>query len=216
VCVAYFEDHPVTGEIFEWKKIDDLLNERKIFGIRLSHRSSSEQQFLQSYSVRIQPLNQNFAIAALGAKYRSPQVMSAHLPWTGVEIEIENPLQNKAIVQDFEKSLPPGYRPLLTTESRSWDRSVIFHEEVSGEFLLQKVAAELKINLAPPGLETRLETLNLCRWKNPRLLQDWWDQLPSEEQLQRTLLISADVLQKHSGPILKLLQQIPVLGKIQF
>jgi hypothetical protein len=216
VCVVYFEDHPVTGEIFDWQPLDQILNDRKIYGVRISHSSALNTIPIQNYSVRVQPLNSEFAVAALGLKYRSPQVLSGYLPWTGVQVKVDFVEENEQVIRSFESQLPDGYQPLLEKVSRRFDRSLIFHEYLSGEFVLQELAQHLGLKLAEPGLENRLETLNLCRWKNPRLLQDWWDQAPQDEKLQRCLVISADIVKQFGASILKKLVQLPEAGKFQF
>jgi len=112
--------------------------------------------------------------------------------------------------------LPQGYEPLLKTQQRLWDRSLICHADLSGEFALQQLAKALEINLSAPGKEERLETLNLCRWNNPRLLQDWWDAAPEEAKIQRTLILSVELLRAHSKKILQTLSILPAAGRIEF
>ncbi|HEY8270180.1 MAG TPA: hypothetical protein VIG33_04780, partial [Pseudobdellovibrionaceae bacterium] len=35
--VLFSEDHPVTGELYDYDHLDELLNEKKIFAFRISH-----------------------------------------------------------------------------------------------------------------------------------------------------------------------------------
>ncbi len=199
--VIYSEDHPVTGEIYDVEELDHLLNEKKIFSLRISHQNHLYKPVeILPYTVRICGYHPSAAIAFVGSKYKAPATMSALLAWdgenftAGIQSVIKKSKEDENLILQFERNLPSGFQVFKPTGKRSFDRSLIYSLEASGEALQKNIASQMKINLQKPGWESLIETTHLCRWGGVGTYQSWWDQRPSEEILRGLLVLSLDVV----------------------
>lgn len=200
--VLFSEDHPVTGEKYAWDEMDQLLNEKRIFSIRVSHNTHFfEQQEIRPYSLRVCSFSNNFAVSFCGNKFKSPPLTAPSSYWGAPElkksiVDLERKRkENKELIQKFESNLPAGFEAFLKTENRIYDRSVIFSKEVNGEAIQQYLNSALKLPSVTPGSDALIETTSLCRWGGTKGFEDWWEPLPNPQILRGMMILDVKVLE---------------------
>lgn len=203
--VILCEDHAVTGELYPIDDAEKLLNEKRIFCFKVSHSNHLYRDVsLQPYSVRICSYTPHVCVAMVGNRLKAPALTAPYLDWKkeaflqSLKQCRSTSFENQIAVEKIERNLPQGYLPLLTTQSRSFDRALIYSKEAGGECLQRSLASALKISLREPGWETVLETTHLCRWGGTRSYETWWNSRPEESILRGLLILSVEVLE-HPG-----------------
>lgn len=216
--VMLAEDHPVTGEYFDWDEIDQKLNEKRIFCIRISHqRHFFQPSEVRPYSVQVRSFAPDVAVAVCGSKFRVPPLIVQHLCWKkeaffeGLQFALRGQKENKQLIQNFEQNLPPGLLPYFKHDKRSFDRAAIFSATLSGE-ALRSYLLQGTFSSREPGWEQQVETTNLCRWGSPKLYQDWWEPRPSDDVLRGLLIINSEFLAKGdlSGQLMEALKDCQI------
>lgn len=201
--VLWNEDHPVTGSFTYNDEIDAILNEKRIFSIRVSHSAFlTRAQEVRPYSVRLCSITPTLSLAVCGSKFRGPPLAANRMFWQGstilqeIEKAIQVPGEDRTLVEQFESAVggPTSFRPLLSAGDRLYDRAVVYHPGINAE----AVYAELGdlTQKASPMFESGLEILNQCRWRPAPHLRTWWDPMPSEEVIRGLMLFSLPIL-KH-------------------
>lgn len=200
--VIYCEDHPVTGELYEMDELDLLLNEKKIFSLRVSHQNHLYRNIeIRPYTVRICGYHPQAAIALLGSKFKSPSTVAPLQFWdpenfiAGIQAIQKSSKEDSALVKKFESSLPEGYSALKLNGNRCFDRSLIYSNDIAGEALQTSLASKLKVSLQRPGWERNIETTHLCRWGGVSTYQSWWEKRPSDQILRNMLILSLPILE---------------------
>jgi hypothetical protein len=179
--------------------------------LRISHNSHLYQRIeVKPYSVRICSYQGKAAVAILGTKLRSPPLMAQSMDWTREEflklvIDSAIDIQDKKLVQEFEKNLPGSYQSYLKTENRIYDRALFYNPEITGEALQQFLKKELKQPLLAAGLEREIETTHLCRWGGTVSYDHWWKPTPAPEVLRGLMVISCELIKKY--PLKALLEK---------
>lgn len=209
IFVLLAEDHPVTGELYNYERLDELLNEKKIFSFRISHfRHQYEKAPLRPYSVRICYLNNDLAVALCGERYKTPALMAPQMSWNPSQVietvrKIHVSPQDKGLVENFEKSFADVAVPWFSAPaSRLYDRVLLKFPEVSAEALLQRLFDHLQVD-SSKYYET-LDTTNLCRWQHFKTFAGWWEPKPSTEDLASLLVIDSGwLVTKDFAKILK-------------
>jgi len=204
--VLFASDHPVTGEISNWRELDRLVNEKKMQTIRVSHTdwlhdiSSGAVASLEpaANSATILSVTPDLALAICGAKFRAPPLIAPNLYWEPAAVHkdlkavIEQYQENKAAILAFEKDLPQNWQAFFQHESRLFDRAVIYNPTVNSEAIAHELSERLKLSLPAPGFSTPVEAGNLCRWGGVGLYDDWWESKPRADILRGLLLISCN------------------------
>jgi hypothetical protein len=189
--VLHQTDHPISGEIYSSEFLDNALNERKIFSVRISHQPSSLDQLqVGPYSAHIQIVSERLSLVILGSKCKFPMLFSSHqspavLSPQILETEFQKYKSNEIgsdKVSSFETQLGPNFFAPFSKISQRRSGSMVFGcQGINGDFL----AHELK--KAIPDLEVK--TLSRCFWKAPLSYKDWWDAAPSDEVLNQLIVI---------------------------
>lgn len=202
------EDHPVTGEIYDWDPIDAILNEKKIFSIRLSHFNHFRgNENLRPYSVRINSLSQKLSVVVGGNKFKSPPLISHKMHWdvekTSTEIQklLSAFTEDQSVVEAFEKKIQAdssmGLQVLPIAGQRVWDRSLIFSAAINGEALENYLFHPKYGRFAnPPGAEYEFESTSLCRWGGISLFENWWENKPAVEVLRGMVILSVESMKR--------------------
>lgn len=191
ICLVLFpEDHPVTAELYSWQKLDQLLNDKKVFSLRVSHQAHWFQKTeLLSYSARFCSVDHDLTITHSGTRVRPPALIAPFMAWSEesivekIKLKKSQQAENKALVENFEAHLPQGFQALLATENRIFDRALIYNLNLNGEALLKSLPQQWQ-----------LETTSLCYHGGLGLFDDWWQPRPSDEVLRGLLLIGAQNL----------------------
>ena len=208
--VLLAEDHPVTGELYDYDRIDELLNEKKIFCFRISHfKHLYEKNPVRPYSVRICFLNNDCAVAVCGERYKSPPLMAPQMNWNPAQViqqisRIHTSHQDKMQVEAFEDSFRELAEPWFKSKStpRLYDRVLLKFTDVSGELMLQRLFDTL--NVDPSLYYETIDTTNLCRWNHFKTFAGWWEPIPSAEDLSALVVIDSGwIVTKDFAKILK-------------
>lgn len=199
VFVLFSEDHPVTGELYSYDHLDELLNEKKIYSFRISHfRHFYEKVSLRPYSVRMCYLNNDFTVAFCGERYKTSPLMAPQMSWSSSECldaihKIHFSPQNQNSVESFEQSFSEIAKPWFTKPTpRLFERALLRFPEVNGEALLQRLFDHLQVD--PSKYYKTMDTTNLCRWHHFKTFSGWWEPKPSTEDLESLLIIDSDWL----------------------
>jgi hypothetical protein len=207
--VLHAEDHPVTGELYNYDRLDELLNEKKIYSFRISHfRHHYEKTPVRPYSVRLCYLNNDLAVAFCGERYKTPALMAPQMNWNPSECleqirKIHVSPQDKSLVENFENAFPEMATPWFSPNTpRLYDRVLLKFPEVSGEALLQRLFDLLQVD--PSKYYETMDTTNLCRWHHFKTFNGWWEPKPSTEDLASLLVIDSGwLVTKDFAKILK-------------
>ncbi|WP_413290305.1 hypothetical protein [Bdellovibrio sp. HCB337] len=207
--VMFAEDHPVTGELYNYDRLDELLNEKKIFAVRISHfRHFYETAHPRPYSVRICYLNNDYAVALCGERFKTPALIAPQMNWHVAEClsvvqKIHVSPQDKALVESFEKSFSDIATPWFAQGvSRLYERVLLKFPEVSAEALLQRLYDHLQVD-SSKYYET-MDTTNLCRWHHFKTFNSWWEPKPTMDDLSSLLVIDSGwLVTKDFAKILK-------------
>lgn len=196
IFVAFAEDHPVTGELYDYDRLDELLNEKKIHSFRVSHfRHFYEKRPERPYSVRICYLNSDLALAVCGERFRTPSLMAPQMSWQPQEVsfqiqKIQASPQDAPTVLEFEKSFSTVAKPWFEKPMpRLYDRALLKFPDVNAEAILQRLFDSLQVD--PSRYYETLDTTNLCRWHNFKTFSSWWEPKPSTEDLASLLVIDS-------------------------
>lgn len=207
--VLWAEDHPVTGELYNYDRLDELLNEKKIYSFRISHfQHFYEQASLRPYSVRLCYLNNDYAVALCGERYKTPPLMAPQMNWNPLQCldmiqKIYVSPQDQKLIESFEESFSEISKPWFTRSTpRLFDRVLLKFPEVSGEALLQRLYDHLQVD--PSKYYETMDTTNLCRWHHFKTFSGWWEPKPSTEDLESLLVIDSGwLVTKDFAKILK-------------
>jgi hypothetical protein len=205
--VLWSEDHPILGTCDHQKneELDQALNDKKIFSIRVSHAAYRHHAVeMRPYSARLCSLTPNLALAVVGDRVRVTPLVAHRMAWqpqetlATVKFHLRDHQHSAELVSTFEQQCrqKTGFQPYLTTAERLYDRAVIHHPEINAEAVLQILKGQLGSPLAAPMQEWDAEIVNACRWKPAPALRSWWEPLPSEEVLRGLLILSVSVLAK--------------------
>jgi hypothetical protein len=194
--VLMAEDHPVTAELYDFDRVDELLNEKKIFSFRVSHfRHFYEKKSIRPYSVQICFLDNDYAVAVCGERYKSPALMAPQMNWDveatiAAIAKIQPSVEEEAQVKSFENSFPGMASPWFAAATpRLYDRVLLKFADVSGELMLQRLFDRLQIDRRH-YYET-MDTTNLCRWNHFKTFNGWWEPKPRPEDLSALLVIDS-------------------------
>lgn len=195
------EDHPVTGELYDVENLDLILNEKKIFHLRISHHAHLTRAIEnRPYTARICSYNPQVAVAVMGQKFKSPPLMAPGLHWevsafmTQLNKVRESAKENADLIKNFESKLPAGFQAYFQHDRRLFDRSLIFADDMGGEALQQFLATQLNVRLEKPGWEDRIETTHLCRWGGTRNYEVWWTPRPPDNVLRGMVILGLEVI----------------------
>jgi hypothetical protein len=194
--VLFAEDHPVTGETWNWDLADQALNDAKIFSIRASHSSFlSIKDPVRPYSARVCSLSENIAVVLLGARMKIPPMVSHRLSWNASDVKgalasRRSEIFDQKAVLDLENQLAQ-FRFFKDGTSRIFDRAVFSFPDVGGDALL----AELTKRWGPAAqAPSEMDTAHLCRWDSVRLYKGWWHQAPTDDQMRGLVTFSPKLL----------------------
>lgn len=207
--VLLAEDHPVTAELYNYDRLDELLNEKKIFSFRISHfRHLYEKEKVRPYSVRLCYLSPDFTMAICGERYKAPALMAPFMNWhvnhcLETISRIQPSPQDQLQVESFENFFPGMATPwFLTPTPRLYDRVLLKFSEVNGELMLQRLYDRLQIDESQ--YYQTIDTTNLCRWNHFKTFNGWWEPKPTVEDISALVVIDSGwLVTKDFAKILK-------------
>lgn len=194
--VLFCEDHPVTAELYDFDRLDQILNDRKIFSFRISHfRHLYEKETVRPYSVRICYFNNDYAIAVCGERFKSPALIAPYMNWdiskyleelTKIHVSSLDRVQVEAMEQAFLPMASPWF---TSPTNRLYDRVLLKFKDVSGELMLQRLFEKLQVEESQ--FYKTIDTTNLCRWNHYKTFTGWWDPLPATTDLASLVVIDS-------------------------
>lgn len=194
LCLHY-EDHPITGELYSWTEVDKLMNDKKIFSIRVSHfnHEKEHQQPLLPYSVRLCVLPNGMVLAILGNKFKVPVVFSNTLRRPSSQVVHDQFRKNfhideKAVIEFEKKMSGLGAEVWKYSGQRRFDRSVMCFRKINAD-LLQRHLAQVDKKYTE-----HVFTLVDCGHDFSKPLWNWWHEGPDFEQQRGLLILSAECL----------------------
>lgn len=199
--VLFSEDHPVTGEVFPFaEELDRLLNEKRIFSFRISHRTHLfGDDEVRPYTVQFRSYGPKLCVAVCGERYRTPSLMAHAMTWDPSEVlgqistAITQAAQDQELVQAFEDTIKDIGRPFFSPQSsRTWDRAVCVFPDVSGDALARRLFE--KMQLSPEEGWKHLATTNMCSWNVVKMFGHWWAPPPKTEELRGLLVVGVRML----------------------
>lgn len=195
--VLVSEDHPVTGRRFSFvNRLNELLNAKRIITIRLSHFTHHyEHSELLSYSARLCSWGNQQSVAILGERFRSPALIAHGLSWSkeGYLSKLRESFQSiepedKELILHFEsQAVQWGATPYFgVNDSRVFDRAILVFKDLNTEYLRTLLGSAFSVSEV---LSTSLCALNMTISG-----MQWWQPLPTEDELRGMLLISPTAL----------------------
>ena len=199
--VLMAEDHPVTGEVFETENLDKILNEKKIFSIRVSHaRHFQVCEEVRPASARILSYGQDLAVSVLGSRFKAQSFTAAQMGWDKTQVIHKIQRKRKRIfdqnlVETFENSFPDWKYFQSHSEAkrcRLYDRAVLVFPDINGEALVKELSQAM--SLSANSIEDMLATTSQCAWHDPVSFKGWWQPAPTSEQIRGLVVFSAEIL----------------------
>lgn len=185
------EDHPVTGELFDNDQLDHLLNEKKIFSIRVSHHKHWQQKLtsVRPHTVLICQASEDLAFAVVGSKFKSPVQMAPFFSHdlsrviSCLNLRLNSSDEASADIAKFEASLPTGFEVFPRGQSALADRSLIFHPEINAEALCHELASLC-------SLRTGMDVIPLNGCAQGFTDWDWWEGRPQGAVLRGLMVVN--------------------------
>lgn len=197
--VMFSEDHPITGEFYAWQEMDQKLNEKKIFSVRVSHfLHRFTEHSLGPYSVRICRVSPHLTVVLAGERFRSPPAFASGEMWSANYIEREfrrfsQGVEQKEDVVRIENDLPSNFETIIKSENRVYDRIAISNPMIAGDALRDELLSLLKIPNSDPRSQW-IQTSHLCSWEGPQSRYTWWEPRPSNDLLRGLLVLSPELI----------------------
>ncbi len=201
--VLYCEDHCITDEKFDFDELDRLLNEKKIFSLRVSHKShffDLEPVKLRSFSVRICQVNKNLSYAVFGDRYRVPAGVCASQFFSEGPDLIPKFKSFETEIKKFEANLPVGWSPFHLKGERLYSQSLIYHPQLGGDYVVSLLS------------DFCVSTLHECSFDGYQSYLNWWEPVPPSEVTRGSLLIPGELIANSAevAKLLKALSQVSV------
>lgn len=199
--VVFSEDHPVTGQLYEFtEELDDLLNKKRIWSIRISHfQHLLKAVETRPYSVRLCSYAPDVAVALVGQRFRSPSLLAHNMNWQtedfiqSLQKARQNHKEDPAAVRKFEAEVAARAEIFFKDHSfRIFDRSVIYFRDVNAEAVAENLFQKLNVS-SVEGWQL-ISTTNMCHWTGTKMFRHWWEPTPPAEMLRGLLVISTQAL----------------------
>lgn len=203
--VFFCEDHPITGDIFSWEFLDQALNEKRIFSIRLSHHShfqnlpQKEQNLVRAFSTRIRVYDSTHVIAELGARFKTPPVGAAWSPWRELSLTWNDPnlyqrVINPSLVEVFEDELKEFrfFSHPKAFGTRVYDRALLVFRGMNSKMWHNIFHS---CSFLSESDKTLILGMSACEWGCFKSMS-WWQEAPSDDILRDLLILPAKVLEQ--------------------
>ncbi len=195
--VLMAEDHPVTGEIFETDAIDKILNEKKIFSIRVSHAKHFKTcEEVRGGSARILSFGQDLAITIFGSRFKPQSFTAAQMGWEKLAVIQKIQRKRKRIfdqnlVENFEHEFA-SWKYFKSKTERLYDRAVLVFPDINGDALINDLAEVMSLN--KNSIADVMSTTSQCSWQDPISFKGWWSPPPRPEEIRGLVVFSAEIL----------------------
>jgi hypothetical protein len=195
--VLMAEDHPVTGELYETNELDKILNDKKIFSIRVSHaRHFHVCEEVRGNSARILSFGPDLAVTLFGSRFKAQTVTAAQMGWDkqGVIQKIQRKRKrvfDQSLVEHFESEFT-DWKYFKGPAGRLFDRAVLVFPGVNGDAMVNEIATNLSLN--KNSISDALATTSQFSWEDPVSFKGWWLPTPTPEEVRGLVVFSAEIL----------------------
>lgn len=189
----FAEDHPLTGELYDYGELENVLSHKKIFSISVSHQNHLfKNKSLYPLAARICWYDSNFSGVHFGERFKVNSILGSYqnLKSSSESLLTEwHPQVDKALqTKEFEievKNLENHFaeEKFIKTESRLWDRSVLFFKEIHAD--------ELAARLQEKGFE-KVFSLSACSSGSVKMFHKWTHNEITPEILPHLLFLKFD------------------------
>ncbi|MCK6598074.1 MAG: hypothetical protein L6Q37_06890 [Bdellovibrionaceae bacterium] len=184
----YPEDHPLTGEIFNFGDLENLLSHKKIYAISVKHIPMSVPSDKSFYplSAQISYVDGQMTVVELGEKFKVNSLLGAYqkINTVGDTIKIVNELQRRfeenkvhkdlALKQEVEKlsSLNYDMKEKFGGVNYSYDRALLHFPTIHTDVLEKKLIAQGYTYLSSLASCSILSNKALQKWFTPELKKE--------------------------------------------
>lgn len=205
----FAEDNPLTGELYDYGELENILSHKKIFSVSVSHQSHLfKNKSLYPLAARICWYDSDFSGVHFGEKFKLNSILGSfqNLKSTSEQLLTDwHPRVDKALQsQEFEnevKSFESHFveENFIKTSNRLWDRSVLFFKDIHTD--------ELAARLQEKGFE-KVFSLSPCHSGSVKMFHKWSQNQITSEMLPHLLFLKFDSVKDFpDGNLLKSLMK---------
>lgn len=216
LMVLWSEDDPFLGLLHPLKSLASLLDEAKIFSVRVSHsafRFRTAPSRLLKHQIELQQLQADVCVALLGERARFSDWLAEGFQWSEGEFEairrhLVSLSSQQVQVSQFERNLPAGFTAPFREADRIFDRALfnIGNHDAFAFIELLKEQLEL-LPLQPPGEDPLLETPSLSRWGGIKIPDCLLRLTLNPEELRGLVIAHTSILDRLTPAVLVHAQQ---------
>lgn len=190
----FSEDHPLTGELFDYGELENVLSHKKIFTISLSHQSHKfRKKSLYPLAARICWYDSAFTGVHFGEKFKVNSLLGSYQNLSNVNQDVFQVVQApelEAEVKKFEAAftMEENY---ISVAHRLWDRSILQFKSIHTDALAAR--------LFEKGF-TKVFSLSPCHSASVKMFQKWTQGSLSVELLPHLLFLKFDSVKDFPEP----------------
>src|SRR5690606_6225324 len=149
--VLVAEDHPITGELYPVDELDRILNEKKIFLLRVSHaKHFNHVEDIRPYTARLLSFGVDLATVVYGSKFRVQGITAPQMGWDKQSViqKIQRKRKrvfDQTLVEAFEATFP-DWRYFGENAKRLYDRAIMVFPNVNADAMVAELAAAMSLN----------------------------------------------------------------------
>lgn len=189
-------DHPITGAIYDWKKVSERLESKKVFQVFLQHHLH-EVPKISPYSLHLIQ-GKNLCIAFIGERFKGTPLFTEMKDWSSLGIQINqeydffnerlNLINNSQLKLSIEKTEALFFQKdaSLQITSRIFDRSLIFLKNLNSDQARDLIQSNF------PNYSQRVAIVNLCDIKITADQIRWWDFGFDQKDAHRLLVLGSE------------------------
>ena len=188
LCLSSIDD-PCLGVLSDTHgHLKEQSEKARIFFVESSSLTQSfEATEVGKRSIRLVSIDSKTSIGLYGAKVQIKEFIAPSMDWSKFIIDeisesLNTRLEDEKKVVEFEKLGIEGSKPLLSgNENRTFDRALIYWEDLDSSALLGALAAK--------GISTSLSSASLCHWNDRHVWKYLLEREYTEDQLRGLLVI---------------------------
>lgn len=190
----YSEDHPLTGEVFDYGELENVLSHKKIFSVSISHHSHKfKSKSLYPIASRICWYDSEFTGIHFGEKIKLNSILGTfqNIGSTNQELlakwqlkidQVHQAKEWESEIKKFESSFTTEEN-FISTQQRLWDRSLLLFKSIHTD--------ELAARLLEKGF-TKVFSLSPCHSGSVKMFQKWTQGSLATELLPHLLFLKFD------------------------
>ncbi len=190
----FSEDHPLSGETFDYGELENVLSHKKIFTVSMSHQSHKfRKKSLYPLAARICWYDSEFTGVHFGEKFKVNSLLGSYqnlsysqqdslTTWQTKIDHVQNVKEFESEIKKFEASFT-AEENYISSVQRIWDRSLLLLKSIHTD--------ELAARLYEKGF-TKVYSLSPCHSASVKMFQKWTQGSLSVELLPHLLFLKFD------------------------